>query len=226
MKLKVKHSRWLLVAMLFALWHPGEAFAADNQPLYENNFEKAALDKVPDEFLVLDGGFAVKEEDGNRFLELPGAPIGEGSGLLFGPTEKENVAVSARVFGTGTGRRFPAFGVGLNGQGAGGYKLQVSPGKKLLELYKGEAVIASTPHAWESGSWTILRLQIRRVKAGEWKVEGKAWKQGAAEPDSWTLSWTESAEPIPGRASIWGTPYATTPIRFDDLQMGRAAGKP
>ncbi len=226
MKLRIKHNRWLLVAMLCALWHGGEGFAADNQPLYENNFEKEALDKVPDEFLVLDGGFAVKEEGGNRFLELPGAPIGEGSGLLFGPTEKENAAVSARVFGTAKGRRFPAFGVGLNGQGAGGYKLQVSPGKKLLELYKGETVIASTPYAWESGSWTILRLQVRRVKAVEWQVEGKAWKQGATEAASWALSWTESAEPIPGRASIWGTPYATTPIRFDDLQMGRAAGKP
>ena len=226
MKLRMKHNRWLLVAILCALWHGGEAFAADSQPLYENNFEKEALDKVPDEFLVLDGGFAVKEEGGNRFLELPGAPIGEGSGLLFGTTEKENVAVSARVLGTAKGRRFPAFGIGLNGQGAGGYKLQVSPGKKLLELYKGETVIASTPYAWESGSWTILRLQVRRVKAREWKAEGKAWKQGAAEPDSWTLSWTESTEPIPGRASIWGTPYATTPIRFDDLQFGRAAGKP
>src|SRR5258708_32555730 len=144
--------------MLFALWHPGEAFAADKQPLYENNFEKAALDKVPDEFLVLDGGFAVKEEDGNRFLELPGAPIGEGSGLLFGPTEKENVAVSARVFGTGTGRRFPAFGVGLNGQGAGGYKLQGSPGKKLLELYKGEAGIPPTPPSRETRTGATLPL--------------------------------------------------------------------
>src|SRR6266581_3066197 len=121
MKLRIKHNRWLLVAMLCALWHGGEGFAADNQPLYENNFEKEALDKVPDEFLVLDGGFA--------------------------------------------------------------------------------------------------------VKAVEWQVEGKAWKQGATEAASWALSWTESAEPIPGRASIWGTPYATTPIRFDDLQMGRAAGK-
>src|SRR2546425_6261934 len=96
--------------------------------LYENNFEKAELDTVPDDFLVLDGRFAVKEDDGNRFLELPGAPV-ETFGLLFGPTAKDNVIVSARIFGTRTGRRYPTFAVGLNGQGATAYRLQISPAK-------------------------------------------------------------------------------------------------
>src|SRR3954462_7579224 len=109
---------------------------------YENNFEKADLNKVPDDMLVLDGAFAVKEERGNKFLELPGAPL-DTYGVLFGPTESGNIAGSTRVYGTGKGRRFPSFGLGLNG--VGGYKLQVSPGKKLLELYKGEELAASAP---------------------------------------------------------------------------------
>src|SRR3989441_4004925 len=113
------------------------AFAQQAKPLYENDFEKAALGKVPDDFLVLDGQFAVREEGGNKFLELPGAPL-DTFGALFGPTEKEGVAVSARIFGTGKGRRYPTFAVSLNG--VGGYKLQVSPAKKLAELYKGDTV--------------------------------------------------------------------------------------
>src|SRR3954469_14912765 len=125
---------------------------------YENNFEKADLNKVPDDMLVLDGAFAVKEEGGNKFLELPGAPL-DTFGLLFGPTESAGVGVSARVFGTGKGRRFPTFGVGLNG--VSGYKLQVSPGKKLLELLKDQVVIASVPYEWRSGQWLNVRLQIR-----------------------------------------------------------------
>ena len=47
---------------------------AQNCVLYENNFEKEQIGKVPENFLVLDGGFAVKEEAGNKFLELPGSP--------------------------------------------------------------------------------------------------------------------------------------------------------
>src|SRR5262245_25516972 len=46
--------------------------AADSKPIYQNDFTSAALNKVPDDMLVLDGGFAVKEENGNKFLELPG----------------------------------------------------------------------------------------------------------------------------------------------------------
>src|SRR4051794_40752354 len=79
--------------------------AAEPKPVYENNFDKAAIDKVPDEMLVLDGAFAVKEEAGNKFLELPGAPL-ETFGVLFGPTDTAGLGVSARIYGTGKGRRF------------------------------------------------------------------------------------------------------------------------
>ena len=189
-------------------------------PLYENNFEKALVDKAPDDFLVLDGAFAVKEEGGNKFLELPGAPL-DTFGVLFGPTESSDVSVSARIHGTGQGRRFPTFGVGLNG--SGGFKLQVSPAKKLLELSRNEEVIASATYAWESGSWTQFRLQVRKVKDGEWNVEGKAWKQRAAEPAGWLISHVEKTEPTPGRGWIGGSPYSGVAIRFDDLLIRPAA---
>lgn len=189
------------------------------KPLYEMNFQTNSLEKVPDDMLVLDGGFAVKEEGGNKFLELPGAPL-ETFGVLFGPTEASGLSVAARIQGTGKGRRFPTFAVGLNG--VGGYKLQVSPAKKLVELVKGEEVVTSAPFTWESGSWTMLRLQCRKVKDGELKVEGKAWKQGDAEPKDWQISRAETAESPAGRSSVWGMPFAGTPIKFDDFVVTRA----
>ncbi len=189
--------------------------SAESKVIYENNFEKAEVGKAPEDFLVLEGAFAVKEDGGNRFLELPGAPL-DTFGALFGPTESAGMVVSARVFGSGKGRRFPTFGIGLNG--VGGYRLQVSPGKKLLELYKGDEAVASVPYAWESDSWTALRLQIRPVGAS-WKIEGKAWKQGSPEPAAWPISREEPKEPAAGRASLWGSPFATTPIRYDDLSI-------
>src|SRR6476660_6480462 len=132
------------------------------QVKYENNFEKAKVGSVPEDFLVLDGAFSVKEIEGNKVLELPGAPL-DTFGLVFGPTEKENVAFSARIFGTSKGRRFPVFDVGLNG--AGGYKLRVSPAKKELELYKGDTVAKSIPLEWKPNKWTHLKLQV--MKSGE-----------------------------------------------------------
>jgi hypothetical protein len=193
--------------------------AASPQVLYTNGFDKAELEKVPDDMLVLDGGFAVKEEGGNKFLELPGAPL-ETFGVLFGPTEASGLAVSARIQGTGKGRRFPTFAVGLNG--VGGFKLQVASAKKLVELVKGEEAVGSAPFTWESGSWTMLRLQCRKVKDGEFKLEAKAWKQGEPEPKDWQISHAETTESPAGRPSVWGMPFAGTPIRFDDLQVSKA----
>ncbi len=189
--------------------------AQDAKPTtYTNDFEKAEIDSVPDGFLVLDGGFAVKEEGGNKFFELPGAPL-ESFGVLFGPTLKENQSASARIHGTGKGRRFPQFGVGLNG--VGGYKLLVSPAKKAVELYKGDNAIASTSFEWQSDKWAKFLLQVRKVKDGEWKVEGKVWTEGSEEPKEWLITYDETTAPVNGRAMIIGRPYSGTPIRYDDF---------
>src|SRR5712691_7815678 len=112
---------WVEVFALSVLLTP-PAFAAQSEILYQNDFEKAAPGKVPDDMLLLDGAFAVKEDAGNRFLELPGAPL-DTFGVLFGPTEGPGLNVSARVYATAKGRRFPTFAVGLHG--VGGFKLQV-----------------------------------------------------------------------------------------------------
>src|SRR5436189_6012641 len=100
----------VLKICFIALW--SLSAIAQTQPLYENNFEKAEVGKVPADFLVLDGGFVVKEEGGNKFLELPGAPL-DTFAVQFGPTESSGVAVSARINSTSKGRRYPTFGVGL-----------------------------------------------------------------------------------------------------------------
>src|SRR2546422_109205 len=110
---------------------PAPASGAEPKIIYQNNLEQAEVGKLPGDFLVLDGAFTVAQDAGNKFLELPGAPL-DTFGLLFGPSEGAEIAVSVRVYGTAKGRRFPTFGVGLNG--VAGYKLQVSPGKKLIEL--------------------------------------------------------------------------------------------
>jgi hypothetical protein len=196
--------------------------AAGPTTLYENDFDSAEAGKAPADMLVLDGGFAVREEGGAKFLELPGAPL-ETFGVLFGPAVTNNVAVSARIQGSRRGRLFPAFGVGLGG--VNGYKLRVSPGKKELELHKGDTDLVSVPFEWQSGQWTHFRLRVREAGAGAWKVEGKAWTEGAAEPAAWPIAFDDKETPRAGRAAIWGAPYAGTPIRYDDLRLERVGAE-
>lgn len=188
--------------------------------VYSNDLEKEAVGALGKDFLVLDGGFAVQTEDGKKFIELPGAPL-DSYGVLFGPTEAKGLSLTAKVFGTGKGRRFPVFGIGLNG--ARGYRIQVAPAKKTLELVKGDAVQASAPLEWASGRWTHLKIQVREVSPTEWRIEGRAWTEGSPEPATWTVSIEEKQQPQPGRAGLYGNPFSGTPIRYDDLVIATIA---
>jgi len=189
------------------------------KPLFAQSFDGLPDGPPPGEFMVLDGGFTVKHEGTNGFLELPGAPL-DSFAVQFGPAEKENLAVTAQVFGTNKGRRTPTFGVGLGG--VSGWKLQVSPSKRVIELLRDQESKASKEFEWKGGTWTQLRLQLRKLKDGEWRVEGKAWPKGEAEPKEWQIAFDEKEEPIAGKASVFGSPFAGTAIQFDELRVARA----
>ena len=200
---------------LFALLMTGAVFAeAEVRPIFSNDFSREAVGRLPNDFLAIAGDFTVIEDDRDgRFLVLPGAPL-ESFGLLFGPTLKGEAGVRARFFGTKAGRKLPAFGLSLGG--VGGYRLQVSASKKLLEIFQGDEVRQSVEYVWNEGGWTNLLLQVRKV-GSEWVIEGKVWASGGVEPAGWLISVTTPSEPPGGRPGLWGTPYSGTPIRFDDL---------
>jgi hypothetical protein len=139
---------------------------------------------------------------------------------MFGPNEGAGLSATARVFATKKGRKFPAFGLSV--QGAGGYRLQVSAAKEKLEIFKGDVAQASVDYSWKSGTWSRLRIQIRKNSDGKWTVEGKVWPDGQPEPKEAMITLQLSEEPAKGRPAIWGNPFSGTPIRFDDLAVAPA----
>jgi len=215
-KLSDRHSMFVLRTILCAA---ASIIIAAAEPKYENDFEKAEVGSMPEDFLVLDGNFSVKEQDGNRFLELPGAPL-DSFGLLFGPTARENVTVSARFYGEARGRRLPTFDVGLNG--VGGYRLRVSPGKKQLELVRNDEVKEAIPFEWTPGKWTHLKLTVLKNGESEWTIQGSAWQEGQPEPKTPMVTTLESDSLPSGRASVFGSPFSGRPIRFDDFKVSPA----
>jgi hypothetical protein len=188
------------------------------KPLYECKFDALSDGAPPDAFMVLGGDFNVKHDGTNGFLELPGSPL-DNFAVQFGPAEKENVAITAQILGTNQGRRTPTFGVGLGG--VSGWKLQVSPGRKTIELLRDQDSRASKEFDWKGGTWMQLRLQVRKLQDGEWRIEGKTWPKGEPEPKDWQVSFEEKEAPIAGKASVFGSPFAGTPIQFDELRVDR-----
>ena len=190
------------------------------EPLYQTNFEKTELGEVPNDFLVLDGDFAVKQEGGNKYLELPGAPL-DSFGFMFGPSARHGNEISARMFGTKKGRRYPVFGVALNG--VNGYRLQVAPAKRAIELLKGSTVVAKVPVRWGGGEWLRLSLQVHQTGDAEWTISGRVWADGKKAPAKSTITHKEAKAPRNGKPSIWGSPYSGTPIRYDDIVVKKTA---
>ena len=190
------------------------------EPLYQTNFEKTKTGEVPEDFLVLDGDFAVKQEGGNKYLELPGAPL-DAFGFMFGPSARHGNEISARMFGTKKGRRYPVFGIALNG--VNGYRLQVAPAKRAIELLKGSAVVAKVPFRWGGGEWLRLALRVEQTGAAEWTVSGRVWADDKKAPAKPTITHKEAKEPRNGKPSIWGSPYSGTPIRYDDIVVKKTA---
>lgn len=192
------------------------AALGDPAVLFSEDFTKLPDGELPDPpFKVLDGQFKVLAEGEARFVELPGAPL-ESYGFLFGPANPSGVEVSARIFGTKTGRKFPTFGVGLNG--ASGYRLQVSPAKNALELFRGDEVVATTAFKWTGGEWTRLSLALRAEKDGTFLLEGAA-TVGGPTPATALIRHAETKVQPAGKAGAWGMPFSGTPIRFDDLKV-------
>lgn len=217
-----KKERSFFFAFLLCVFALSAIFALSSravaQSLYDNDFRKATDGDVPKGIDVLNGSFAIKTVDGRKTIEIPGDPV-DAYGALFGPENETNLCVQSTIVATATGKRTPEFGVGL--ADANGYKLWIMPATSRLQIIKGEVVVTSVAFNWKSGVPTTLKLEAR--KDGDHTIiEGKAWLKGEAEPKDWQIKFEEKGEAPKGRASIWGSPYSSTPIRFTDLVLNRA----
>ena len=208
-------TRTLPVAVC-ACWLAGDDQKPATATTYANGFDKIDVGPPPEELFVVNGNFEVAEVEGNRFLKLPGEPL-QTFGLLFGPKGQVATEVAARIQGTNVGKTFPEFGVGAND--TGGFRLWLLPGQDALEIRKEDVPKVRVPFKWQGGAWTHFRLRVSDAGGGKWRVQGKVWTAAAKEPGEWMIALDADAAPPAGQASVWGQPYAGTPIGFDDLAV-------
>ena len=184
---------------------------------FKQDFEATAVGELPEGIQLLhQGECVVREVAGSKALEFPGTPI-DACGALVGPGGITLGTISARVHSTATGKRFNEFGVGLGD--AAGYRVVLMPGQKKMQLQLGEEEVlaAGALEGWKSDAWTRVKLRVRAAGEKKWRVEAKAWADGAAEPAEWACGVDVDAAPPTGRASLWAIPFAETAICFDDV---------
>jgi len=171
---------------------------------------------VPKEVFVVDGTVKIAAKDGNKAIMIDATPIVEASAQVAVSAAGE-ASIQARVFASKRARSVPKFGISVHGMS--GHRLLVNAAKKQLELVKADLVLASIPYAWTTDTWTHLKLEAKRAEGDAWTLTAKAWAAGTAEPAAPLIKHADKALKGQGKVGLWGTPYAETPIYFDDIEV-------
>jgi len=184
---------------------------------FSEDFSGFDINSEPESIFILDGEYTVQNEDGNnKCLSLPGSPMGD-FGLLFGPREREKpLELSFSFYASKKGRRMPSIAASIGG--VRGYKLRLNPAARNLVLSMDETVFKEMPFSWEGEQWWNVRFRALCGNSIQTtRLRCKLWPTNQKEPNEWLVNEEFFTEYIGGKCALWGFPYASTPILFDDL---------
>lgn len=202
--------------MLFSLLLLACAARADEMKSFVFDADAWTEGDVPKEVFVVDGTIKIAAKDGNKAIMVDPSPITDATAQL-GDSANGSASIEAKVFASKKGRSFPRFGVSVHGMN--GYRLIANLSKKQVELVKGDQVVKSAPFNWTTETWTKLRLDVKKTSDTEWSIMGKIWPADADEPKDAAIQHTDGNLKGQGKCAIWGTPFAETPIYFDDVKV-------
>lgn len=202
--------------MLCSLLLLASAARADEMKSFVFNADAWTEGDVPKEVFVVDGTIKIAAKDGNKAIMIDPSPITDATAQL-GDSANGSASIEAKVFASKKGRSFPRFGVSVHGMN--GYRLIANLSKKQVELVKGDQVVKSAPFNWTTETWTKLRLDVKKTSDTEWSITGKIWAADAEEPKEPAIQHTDATLKGQGKCAIWGTPFAETPIYFDDVKV-------
>ena len=156
-----------------------------------------------------------EESKGQKYLQLPGTPMGD-FGLLFGPRIKDRgLALRFSFFATKKGRRMPSIAAGIGGVRS--LRLRLNPAARSLVISHDETILKQVPFVWKDGIWWDVCFQATPTSKNLTRVKCKLWPKQEQEPKAWFLEQEFKQEYEGGKCALWGVPYASTPILFDDL---------
>ena len=140
-------------------------------------------------------------------------------GLLFGPREKEkNLELNFSFFASNKGRRMPSIAASIGG--IRGYCLRLSPAAKKIVLSMDETILQESMFSWKGDQWWKIRFQaLTGSLIQSTRLRFKLWPEKEKEPADWYLSEEYDVEYIGGKCALWGFPYSSMPILFDDLEI-------
>ena len=81
-----------------------------------------------------------------------------------------------------------------------------------------ETVFKEMPFSWKGEQWWKVRFQAFTGDTNQTtRLQCKLWPKEQNEPTEWFISEEFDIEYEGGKCALWGYPYSSTPILFDDL---------
>ena len=187
---------------------------------FSEDFSEINIGDEPESIFILDGAYTVQSVGVNeRCLLLPGMPMGD-FGILFGPRIKDkSLELSFSFFASRKGRRMPSVAAGIGG--VRGYRIRLNPAARKIILSMDETVFKEIPFSWIGDQWWNVRFRASPSydSPGLTSLQFKLWPKIEDEPDKWFLSQEFKVEFAGGKCALWGYPYSSMPILFDDIKI-------
>ena len=186
---------------------------------FSEDFSKVKAGSEPESLFILDGAYSVQTDTkNNKILTLPGSPMGD-FGLLFGPRIRDKgLELQFSFFTTKKGRRMPSVAAGIGG--VRGLRLRLNPAARNLVLSMNDSILKELPFKWVGDQWWSVRFQMLPANLNQSTIaQFKLWPKLEKEPIPWLFTQTFDIQYMGGKCALWGFPYASTPIQFDDLTI-------
>lgn len=184
---------------------------------FTEDFERYAVDAVPEGWSAARGRFQIAEGDGGKVLRKPsGNPRSWRTTVYVGTPTQTGYEIEAEMMSLEQRRRMADMGLvshrytmALMGNAQ---TLMVRTWMSELERFSKEV-----PFEWDPETWYRVKLRVEPGEDGSTAVRGKVWPKDADEPDDWTIEAVDAIGHDHGSPGIYG--YSSADIYYDNLSV-------
>ncbi len=184
---------------------------------FMDDFERYAVNTVPDGWSAARGRFEVVEVAGGKSLKKPsGNPRSWRTTVYVGTPTQRGYEIDADLKSLEQRRRMADMGLvshrytlALMGNAQ---TLMVRTWMSELERFSKEV-----PFEWDPDVWYRMKLRVEPAGDGSTEILGKVWPRDEEEPAAWSIKVVDSIGHDHGSPGIYG--YSSADIYYDNLRV-------
>lgn len=186
------------------------------------DFERYAVDSVPNGWSAARGRFIIADSDDGKMLrKLSGNPRSWRTTVYVGTPTQSGYQIEAEMMSMEQRRRMADMGLvshrytlALMGNAQ---SLMIRTWLSELDRFSKEV-----PFEWDPEVWYEVKLSVEPATDGSTTIRGKVWPREETEPDAWSIEAIDGIGHTHGSPGIYG--YSSADIFYDNLRVTPSGG--